>query len=120
MKQAFLMSLAVALAASAALAAPSPTPRTAAAEFTLSAGNDEGAKQLVERIRSYTFLDGVARRADAGKLTCLKGEPNKAAWLASHLQAEVKETKDQGKVLRVRLVDCPARDALALVKSVAA
>src|SRR5262249_24849644 len=122
MKSSVWMSLIAILFGGQGVAAPAPAPRTTAAEVAFSMSNEDGARFMARRFRSQPYLECVGLNTDVGKLISLKGQNDKAAWLAAHLEIDVvpvQQAGGQAILLRVRLLDCPANDAVALLNSIA-
>src|SRR5262245_40175857 len=100
------------LAAGVVLAAgfaPVPPPRTGVAEAVVNAfgGGPAGVRQaLLAAVPQLLQADRVK------KLTCLKGERDRAAWVGKRLRAE--EVAPGGPV-RIRRDGCRPSEALALL-----
>jgi hypothetical protein len=101
-------------ASCAALAAPAPPARVAAAEAVVKPPRGD-PKGLAAKLASAPFLGAVARSKGAASLGCLSGEKDPAAWLAARLKLATDESRG---TVTLRLVNCPARDAVALLNAV--
>jgi hypothetical protein len=112
-----VLALSLALCAPyGALAAPVPPVRLVTAEAAVKPprGNP---RELAAKLTSAPFLDGVAKSRPVvlGRLGGLRYEKDPASWLAARLKADV--DTDHGTVT-LRLIDCPRRDAVALLSAV--
>jgi hypothetical protein len=99
----------------AAFAAPVPPPRLVTAEAVLKppGGNP---REVAAKLASAPFLSGVVKSRPAAQAT-LRYECDPAGWLGSRLKPVV--DPDRGTVT-LRLVDCPRKDAVALLSAVVA
>lgn len=108
-------TLLLALCASGlAYAAPVPPTRLVTAE-TVVKPLQGGPRELATRLLSAPLAGAAVRSREAVALGCLSGEKNPTAWLAARLRVSVDEVRG---TVTVRLVDCPRRDALALLSAV--
>jgi hypothetical protein len=110
-------ALFLALCASGSVkAAPAPPARLVTAEAVVKPLQG-GPRELATRLSSAPLAGAAARSRDAVALGCLSGEKNPASWLAARLRVSVDEVRG---TVTVRLVDCPRRDAVALLSAVVA
>jgi hypothetical protein len=115
MAAALLVGLAL-LAEQTGPAAPAPFPRpgTVDAVAVLKTETSSRAAAVGRRLLSADFLDYALRDARARQLGCLRGVTNPRTWLKARLRTEQQEN---GKTLKVPLVNCPDRDALILLRT---
>jgi hypothetical protein len=95
-------------------AAPVPPARLVTAE-TVVKPLQGGPRDLATRLLSAPLTGAAARSRAAVALGCLSGEKNPSAWLAARLRVTVDEVRG---TVTIRLVDCPRRDAVALLSAV--
>jgi hypothetical protein len=101
-------------AAGSVYAAPAPPARLVTAE-TVVKPLQGGPRELATRLLSAPLAGAAVRSREAVALGCLSGEKNPTSWLATRLRVSVDEVRG---TVTVRLVDCPRRDAVALLSAV--
>jgi len=103
------------LPAGQAMGAPAPPDRLVTAEVVLRLDDPAALNAIAAKLRSAQVLREVVGGQKVRQMTCIKGEKDPAGWLASRLEV----TGDpKGLSMTLRLVNCPRKDALALLGEV--
>jgi hypothetical protein len=103
------------LPAGPAPAAPAPPGRLVTAEVVLRLDDPGSLNAVAAKLRSAPVLREVVGGQKVRQMTCIKGEKDPAGWLASRLEV-TGDPKERSMTLR--LVNCPRKDARALLGEV--
>jgi len=95
--------------------APAPPGRLVTAEVVLRLDDPGSLNAVAAKLRSAPVLREVVGWQKVREMSCIKAEKDPAGWLASRLEV----TGDpKGLSMTLRLVNCPRKDALALLGEV--
>jgi hypothetical protein len=103
------------LPAGLAMGAPAPPDRLVTAEVVLRLDDPAALNAVAAKLRSAPVLRVVVGGQKVREMSCIKAEKDPAGWLASRL--EVKGNPKE-RSMTLRLVNCPRKDALALLGEV--
>ena len=103
------------LPAGPAPGAPAPPVRLVSAEVVLRVNDPAAVPRLAARLKSRAVLGELARWQTTRQLGCLMGVADPAEWLASRLEVS---GNPKERSMTLRLVNCPRKDALALLGEV--
>jgi hypothetical protein len=103
------------LPAGPAPGAPAPPVRLVSAEVVLRVHDPAAVPALLALLKSRAVLGELARWEKTKQLGCLKGVADSVAWLAARLELT---GNPKERSMTLRLVNCPRKDALALLTEV--
>src|SRR5262249_51227185 len=103
------------LPAGPAPGAPAPPVRLVSAEVVLRVNDPAAVPRLAARLKSRAVLGELARWQKTRQLGCLMGVADPAEWLAWRLEVS---GNPKERSMTLRLVNCPRKDALALLNEV--